>query len=92
MTMPQFTNQAVHFSKLLKMPRNGGDWQSLSHYPESGRFEDAQKCTPQAAPHTETRYQPPASQSISFQTELQHGSKQLLLKSKTLKQEKAALF
>lgn len=85
MTMPQFTNQEVHFSKLLKTPRNGGDRQGLSHYPEAGSFEDAQKCSPQVASHTETRYQPPASQRISFQIELQHGSKQLLLKPRNLK-------
>lgn len=90
-TVPQFTYQAVHFSKLLKMPRNVGNCQGLSHYPDLGRFGDVQKCFPQAAPHTQTRYQPPASQSISFEIEVQHGSKQLLLKSKTQKQEKAVL-
>lgn len=83
-TMPQLTNQAAHFSKLLKMPRKGGDCRGLSHYSDSGWFKTEHKCSPQADPHTQTRYQPAASESISFQIELQHGSKHLL-KSKTLK-------
>lgn len=112
--MPQFVNEAVYFSKLLKSQKSGWPsarshpWgkkstsnptslfhsrsicQDLSGYPESERLENAQgvqKCPPQAGPHTEARYQPPASQKESASASklsCSRGSKQLL-KSKSLK-------
>lgn len=89
--MPQFTNQAVHFSMLLKMPRSVRVFVRVYHIIQTQEGLRMCKNALHKLLHTQTRYQPPASQSISFQTEVQYGSK-LLLKSKTLKKEKAAVF